>query len=130
MPLSIDHNHRPNEDLASTHRSPACPPGDTVWNGGEMKPRSIIGLWCIASTLAVAHVGNAQTFTAQVSGHVSDESGAVLPGVTITATNEETGSQRIVTTADTGAYLVTNLEPGRYTITAELAGFTAVKQVG
>ena len=95
-----------------------------------MKQRWIIGLWCIASTLAVAPAGNAQTFTAQISGHVSDESGAVLPGVTITATNEETGSQRTVTTADTGAYLVTNLEPGRYTITAELAGFTAVKQIG
>jgi len=72
----------------------------------------------------------AQTFTAQVSGHATDESGGVLPGVTVTAINEETGVQRSVTTAETGAYQITGLEPGRYTFTAELQGFAALKQTG
>jgi len=72
----------------------------------------------------------AQSFTAQVSGHATDESGGVLPGVTITAINEETGAQRSVTTAETGAYQLTGLEPGRYTFTAELQGFATLKQTG
>jgi hypothetical protein len=71
---------------------------------------------------------DAQSFSAQVAGRALDDSGAVLPGVTITATNEETGVQRSVVTADTGAYQLTGLEPGRYTITAELQGFAPVKQ--
>jgi hypothetical protein len=72
----------------------------------------------------------AQTFTAQITGHIADESGGMLPGVTVTATNEETGIQRSVTSAVTGVYLLTNLDPGRYTITAELAGFAGLKQTG
>jgi hypothetical protein len=77
-----------------------------------------------------ASVSGAQTFTAQVSGQVTDESGAVLPGAMVTAINEETGIQRSVTTADTGGYQVTSLEPGRYTVTVELQGFATLRQTG
>src|SRR5829696_8785917 len=72
----------------------------------------------------------AQSFTAQVAGRVTDDSGGVLPGVTITAVNEETGVQRTVTTAESGAFQIIGLEPGRYTFTAELQGFAVFKQTG
>ena len=89
---------------------------------------AIVLLACVLGVMSP--VARAQTFTAQISGHVADESGGMLPGVTVTVTNEETGIQRSVTSAVTGAYLVTNLDPGRYTITADLAGFAGLKQTG
>src|ERR687897_302224 len=51
----------------------------------------------------------AQLSTAQMSGQVSDESGAVLPGVTVTATQTDTGATRTVVTGDDGAYVLPNL---------------------
>ena len=47
--------------------------------------------------------------TAQLSGTVRDESGAVLPGVTVTVTQTETGFTRTVVTDETGAYVLANL---------------------
>src|SRR5215510_11893775 len=68
----------------------------------------------------------AQDFRGGVSGTVSDGTGGVLPGVTITVTNTETGvSQNAVTNGD-GLYQVFYLNPGRYTVTAELQGFKKV----
>ena len=43
----------------------------------------------MACVLGITPPATPQTFTAQISGHVSDESGAVLPGVVVTATNDE-----------------------------------------
>src|SRR5205085_9486735 len=65
----------------------------------------------------------AQSNNATVSGTVSDASGALIPGVTISATNTRTG---VVTTAlsnETGTYNVPNLQPGSYKVSAELPGF-------
>jgi hypothetical protein len=61
---------------------------------------------------------------AQVSGVVKDSSGAVIPGVTITARNVETGLTRVAVTEATGEYRVPSLPPGRYSVTTELSGFT------
>ena len=44
----------------------------------------------------------AQLSTAQMSGQVTDESGAVLPGVTVTATQTDTGAARTVVTGENG----------------------------
>lgn len=56
-------------------------------------------------------------------GTVSDESGALIPGVAITVTNEETNQTRTAVTNETGNYRVEPLTPGRYSISAELSGF-------
>src|SRR5262245_65560055 len=78
-----------------------------------------------ALVLAVTSVF-AQDFRGGVSGTVSDGTGGVLPGVTITVTNTETGvSQNAVTNGD-GLYQVFYLNHGRYTVTAELQGFKKV----
>jgi hypothetical protein len=58
-----------------------------------------------------------------VQGIISDQTGAVLPGVTVSVTNRETGETRTATTNETGIYRVQSLDPGRYDIAAELAGF-------
>src|SRR5437660_7403138 len=66
---------------------------------------------------------SAQTSNAAVGGFVQDPSQAFIPGVTVTATNTQTG---VVTTAlsnESGTYNIPGLPPGTYKLTAELPGF-------
>jgi len=72
----------------------------------------------------------AQLATAQMNGRVTDESGAVLPGVTITATQTDTGATRTVVTDAGGSYVLTNLPTGPYRLEAMLSGFRAYVQTG
>jgi hypothetical protein len=62
-------------------------------------------------------------FRASVQGTVQDTSGAGVPAATVTVTSEETGKAQTVTTSEDGIYRVSNLAPGRYTVSAEAAGF-------
>src|SRR5207247_1127364 len=73
---------------------------------------------------------SAQVTTADLVGTIKDSSGAVVPGVTIALTNEATGVSRSTTTSDGGTYSFTSLQPGRYTLTAELAGFRKIERTG
>ena len=77
----------------------------------------------VAAVLLVVAFGiaNAQQ-TATVSGEVVDDSGLVIPGATITATNAATGGEVTASTDSAGAYQLT-LDPGTYTISAESPGF-------
>jgi hypothetical protein len=61
--------------------------------------------------------------TSRISGTVEDASGSPLPGVTVTATNKETGLQQVTVTDENGFYRILNLPTGTYEITAELDGF-------
>jgi len=63
---------------------------------------------------------------ASVMGVATDESKAVVPGVTVTATNLASGGQSVVTTDGRGEYRLLNLLPGKYKLQAELSGFSTV----
>ena len=65
----------------------------------------------------------AQTTNATLGGTVSDASGALIPGVTVTATNTQTGIVTTGITNETGAYNFPSLQTGVYKVTAELVGF-------
>jgi hypothetical protein len=65
----------------------------------------------------------AQTANATLGGTVADATGALIPGVTITATNTETGIVNTTITNESGAYQFASLQPGNYRVTAELTGF-------
>src|ERR1051325_11519938 len=65
----------------------------------------------------------AQQGTSEIGGRVTDEQGAVLPGVSIVITNEETGVFREVTSGADGSFFASQLKPGRYRIQATLASF-------
>ena len=67
---------------------------------------------------------------AQIIGVLKDSSGGVLPGATIAARNEETGLTRTAVTEAAGDYRLPALPPGRYTVTAELQGFTTESRSG
>ena len=64
-----------------------------------------------------------QTFYGSIVGTVSDATGGVVPGATVTLTNSGTGERRIGGTASDGAYRFVNLVPGVYKVEIEKAGF-------
>jgi outer membrane receptor protein involved in Fe transport len=66
----------------------------------------------------------------QILGIVEDTSGAVVPGVVVTATHNATGQQRQVTTGESGNYVITNINPGEYTVRAEKGGFKSEIRTG
>jgi Carboxypeptidase regulatory-like domain len=68
----------------------------------------------------------AQVTTADVVGTVSDSTGALLPGVTVTARNEATGNVETALTDAGGNFQILRLPPGRYRLTTELQGFKTV----
>jgi hypothetical protein len=68
--------------------------------------------------------------TAQISGTVRDQSGAVLPGVDITVTQTETGSRRSAVTNETGSFVISNLAIGPHKLEAALPGFRSFVQTG
>lgn len=73
-------------------------------------------------------VALAQVVTGTISGTVSDSTGAVVPGATVTVRNVETGISRTVTTDAAGRYRAPQLGLGNYEVSAESAGFqTAVR---
>src|SRR5215510_7921195 len=70
-----------------------------------------------------------QSITATISGTAKDQTGAVLPGVEVTATNKSTAVTRSVITNERGEYVLPLLPIGEYDVTAELSGFrTEVRQ--
>src|SRR5499427_7762293 len=67
----------------------------------------------------------AQTTNATLGGTASDPSRALIPGVTVTATNTATGIVSTTVTNETGSYNFPSLQTGTYKVTAELPGFQA-----
>src|SRR5947208_1949287 len=82
----------------------------------------------VALTLSTQAFG--QSTYATVSGTVADASGAILPGVSVTAANNATGVVSSVISNEAGAYNITSLLPGTYTLSAELPGFQKATYTG
>ena len=84
----------------------------------------------IVLIVLVMHASAWAQATAQLSGAVKDESGAVLPGVTVTVTQTDTGFSRTAVTETNGSYVLTNLPTGPYRLEAALQGFRSYVQTG
>jgi carboxypeptidase family protein len=87
----------------------------------------LVSAFIILSALGLAGISEAQTFRGSISGRVTDQSGAVLPGVAITATNDATGVARSTVSSDTGDFSIPDLQLGMYTVEALLQGFQTVQ---
>ena len=72
----------------------------------------------------------AQIDTGTIVGRVKDPSGAVLPGVSVTATQEDTGVVATTVTNDRGEFVFPGQKVGRYTVAAELQGFKKANYTG
>ena len=83
----------------------------------------VVAMMSFAAAPALAQIGQ----TASLTGTITDSSGAVLPGVTITVTSEAVlGGSRTAVTDGTGSYRFPALPPGTYTVKVELSGFRTV----
>jgi hypothetical protein len=69
----------------------------------------------------------AQAVTGTLLGTVTDSTGAVLPGATVTATNTDTGFNRTVTADTSGEYAIPSIPTGTYTVAGELSGFKGIQ---
>ena len=81
--------------------------------------------WLLA--LPLAGPASAQTSMGAVSGIVTDTSAAVVPGATVTLTNQDTNIHATRVTNEHGYYTFVNVRPGTYLLTVELAGFATAQ---
>lgn len=83
--------------------------------------KTILGI--VVVTTALSALVLAQSFTASISGVVTDSSQAAVPGAKIVATDVNRSLQHTAETDAEGRYVITPLQPGTYTLTAEAKGF-------
>src|SRR5262249_8203863 len=88
--------------------------------GGTKMKRFLfcILVMCLLGTFAFGQINNST-----LTGIVTDSTKAILPGVTVTATNIATGVAVTNVSNEAGAYTILSLLPGTYNVTAELSGF-------
>jgi Carboxypeptidase regulatory-like domain/TonB-dependent Receptor Plug Domain len=84
----------------------------------------------ILSVLLLLPVMAMAQATGQINGIVKDTSGAVLPGVTIEATNAGTGAVRTAVSGADGGFTIPLLQPGEYNVKASLSGFRGAMREG
>jgi hypothetical protein len=87
-------------------------------------PRQAV-IWCAIAACALLAPSRiiAQSTFATLTGIVTDQSGALMPGVTLTMTKEATGAERSVVTDGAGRYQFVNIDAGPYRIAAHIEGF-------
>ncbi len=86
---------------------------------------------CVAVVVVVSAVPVfGQGAVSEINGSAADQTGSVLPGVTITITEESTGLVRTIVSNESGRFVIASVTPGRYTVRAELAGFRPQTQTG
>jgi hypothetical protein len=115
--------------LKSSDRNNQAP--KTRFSGGR------ITMWCSALSVLLATLllgfsqpAQGQAVNATLLGTVNDSSGAPVANVKLTITELNTGINRSSQTNDSGNYVVPDLPPGTYTVTAELSGFKRASRAG
>jgi hypothetical protein len=96
----------------------------------SLADRSFAFLTLLLAAFALSEAVVRAQSTAQISGTVVDSSGGVLPGVTVTAIQTDTGFRREVVTDEMGLYTMPNLPIGPYRLEASLSGFRNYAQTG
>lgn len=86
----------------------------------DIRKTTIVSAMLLISLTATL---SAQTVTGTLQGKITDQSGAILPGVSVAAKNTDTGAERRTLTNDLGFYQMPFLPLGRYDVTAEMSGF-------
>ncbi|MBV8817867.1 MAG: carboxypeptidase regulatory-like domain-containing protein, partial [Acidobacteriaceae bacterium] len=86
--------------------------------------------WCSELALLGVFATAAWAQSAQISGRVMDNSGAVVPEVKIKITNAATGVARETASNESGDYIIPQLQPGTYNISAEKQGFRTTTESG
>src|SRR6266498_302078 len=106
----------------------ADPPAGWFYRGGSCMCRWLalsVSVFGLSSSLVLAQIGSAT-----LTGRVTDPSGAVVPGVSITVVQNGTNFEFSALTNAEGIYRVQSLQPGAYRITFEISGFKRVVHEG
>src|SRR5258708_34054823 len=85
-------------------------------------------LFVILAVLAFSAAAFAQSITGSISGTVTDSTGGVIPGATVTLTGDLTGGTRTATTNREGRFNFARLQPGNFSIKGEHQGFQLLGQ--
>ena len=91
-----------------------------------LRTRSVVSVLVVLACVLFALPIQAQKITGDISGTVTDTSGAVVKGATITAVNTATGENRSAMSSDAGFYRILELQPGTYKVTVKVQGFKTV----
>src|SRR5438552_4943457 len=91
--------------------------------------KRLLGVLLLSARGCTAAFGRAQG-TSQINGDVKDPTGAVLPGVEVTATQTETNVSRQAVSDERGNFVLSNLPIGPYKVEAQLPGFRTFVQTG
>src|SRR5262245_27388500 len=83
-----------------------------------------------AAIFLFAGTADTQQGSSEIAGRVVDEQGGVVPGVTITLTNAQTGGLRTITSGADGTYVAPQISPGQYRLVATLKGFRRIVREG
>jgi hypothetical protein len=98
-------------------------------HSGRSAGKNLLTLLAAFFMVALVATGAmAQQETGRITGTVKDQSGAVVPGAAVTITNVATNAQRTTITGRDGTYVVTNLLPGNFSVTAAMTGFNTTKK--
>src|SRR5688500_19442453 len=95
-----------------------------------MRLNRLLVLCLCVTLLALAAPISAQDFRGRINGTVTDNTGAVLPGVSVTASSPALIQPQMQVTGADGSYRFLALPPGLYDIAYELSGFQNVKREG
>jgi hypothetical protein len=87
----------------------------------------LMAIFAIGLIAGVMGAFSQSTVSGGISGKVTDPQGAIVPNATITVTNLATNATVTVNTADDGAYRITNLQPGNYSVQAASGSFSPAK---
>jgi hypothetical protein len=85
-------------------------------------------LGCLLGVILLSVPAFSQGSTGRILGTVTDTSGGVVSGATVTVVDVDRGVTRTLTTDDAGAYNAPNLTPGTYTVRAEAKGFKKLER--
>jgi len=94
----------------------------------RMKAVQALALACLL--FAISAPLFSQTTTGRIIGNVHDQTGAAVAGATLTITDVQRGTVRSANTDGSGGYVVSNLQPGLYSVRAEAKGFKTVERRG
>src|SRR5690242_18980532 len=92
--------------------------------------QSILRLSAIALIAVGSVFAQSSAINGEITGTVTDPSGAAIAGATVQATNTETGLKQSVKTTDAGLYWITLLPLGTYEVEVQSSGFAARKVTG
>src|SRR5262245_19967765 len=90
--------------------------------------RAVSALSALALLFVLVPAAYAQVLYASLTGTVTDPQGGVIPGVTVVAVNTATGVSKTTITGEDGGFLFSDLLPGVYDVTFEIAGFNTLVQ--